>query len=119
MSSLLSGMGFQKPFAPPTTVRSRLRSRPTGPESSPRESLFSQAHLLVGRREVQKGGQPDCGLIEPRADPVKRGWLEDRSVHDALVHQLLDLAEQRLAPLPIALTRLLQEQIVDVRITAV
>src|SRR5438093_5920967 len=38
-----------------------------------------------------------------RGPTVQRGRLEDRRVHDALVHQLLDLVKDRLAPLPVAL----------------
>src|SRR5215471_14670895 len=66
-------------------------------------SLLSQAHLLIRRGEVQELVQADGRLLEPWTDSVQGGGLEDRGVHDAVVHQLLDLIQQRLAPLAIAL----------------
>src|SRR5215470_16944690 len=88
-------------------------------ESSFRISLLSQAHLLVRRGEVEERVQADGRLLEPRTDAVQGCRLEDRCVHDALVHQLLDLVQHGLAPLAIALARLLHEQVVDVRIAAI
>jgi len=40
-------------------------------------------------------------------------------VHDALVHELLDLVEEHFALLPVAFARLLRERVVDLRISAV
>src|SRR5262245_34469612 len=82
-------------------------------------SLLFEAHLLVRRGEVEERVQADGRLLESRTDAVQGCRLEDRSVHDALVHQLLDLVQHGLASLAIALAPLLHEQVVDVRIAAV
>src|SRR5215471_10313851 len=66
-----------------------------------RPSLLSQAHLLVRRGEVEERVQADGRLLEPWADTVQGRRLEDRSVHDALVHQLLDLVQHCLASLAV------------------
>src|SRR6266571_6238024 len=83
-----------------------------------RPSLLLQAHVFPGGREVELRAQADPGLLDAWPDPVQRGRLEDPPVHDALVHQPLDLMQQRLALSAVALLRLLPEQIVDVRIPA-
>src|SRR5436309_9297143 len=78
-----------------------------------------QADVLVGPREVEKGIQPDRRLLDARADAVQARRLEDRRVHHALVHQALDLMQQRLALLAVALLRLLDEEVVEVRMAAI
>src|SRR5881628_1375036 len=80
--------------------------------------LLLQAHVFPGGGEVELRAQADPGLLDPWADAVQRGRLEDPPVHDALVHQPLDLMQQRLALLAVALLRLLPVQLVDVRIPA-
>src|SRR6266498_5822038 len=82
-------------------------------------SLFLEAHVLVRRRKVEQRVQADRRLLDPRPDPVQGGGLEDRGVHDALVHQPLELIQHRLALLAVALLRLLPEQVVDIGIPAV
>src|SRR5262249_44174852 len=77
-----------------------------------------QAHIFPGRCEIELRAQADARLLDPRADPVQRGRLEDSAEHDAVVHQALDLMQERLALLAVALLRLLSEQIVDVRMSA-
>src|SRR5437667_4163633 len=83
-----------------------------------RPSLLLQAHVFPGGREVELRAQADPGLLDARADPVQRGRLEDPPVHDALVHEPLDLVQERLTLLAVALRRLLPEQVVDVGISA-
>src|SRR5437879_886177 len=83
-----------------------------------RGSLLLQAHVLVGRSEVELRVQADGGLLDPRADSVQGGGVEDGAEHDAVVHQALDPMQQRLTLLAVALVRLLLEEIVDVGISA-
>src|SRR5215831_4021068 len=91
-----SGVGsFALAITPSLIIKRRARS------------LLSQPHLLVRRGEVEERVQADGRLLEARTDAVQGRRLEDRRVHDALVHQLLDLVQDGLAPLAIALARLL------------
>src|SRR5262245_2480714 len=80
---------------------------------------FLEADLLVRGRHVEERVEADGGLLDARADAVERRRLEDRRVHDALVDEPLDLVQQRLAALPVALLRLLEEKVVDVGVAAV
>src|SRR5947208_12181386 len=77
-----------------------------------------EAHVLVGRREVELGAQADRGLLHSRTDTMEDGGLEDRAEHDTLVHEALDPVQEGLALLAVALLRLLPEEIVDVGIPA-
>src|SRR5216684_8172179 len=61
-----------------------------------RGSLLLQAHVLVGRSEVELRVQADGGLLDPRADSVQGGGVEDGAEHDAVVHQALDPMQHRL-----------------------
>src|SRR5712692_2120807 len=79
-------------------------------------SLFLQAHVLIGRGEVELRVQADPGLLDPRADSVQGGGVEDRTEHDALVDEALDPVQERLTLLAVALLRLLLEQVVDLGI---
>src|SRR5262249_38923254 len=78
-----------------------------------------QTHVLIWSGKVEKRVQTDSWLFDPWSHPVQGGWFEDRCVHDALMHQPLDLMEQRLPTLAVALTRLLHEQVVEVRVSAI
>src|SRR5206468_6427913 len=77
-----------------------------------------QAHVFPGRREIELRAQADARFFNPGADPVQGGRLEDASVHDAVVHQALDLTQERLALFAVAFLLLLPEQVVDVRMPA-
>jgi len=101
----------------PTTRTTATPTRRASAASSTVSPL--QSHLFVGGREIEQRVQADRGLLDTRTDPVQRRRLEDRGVHDPLVHQPLDLVELCLALLPVALPCLLHEQIVDVRISTV
>src|SRR6267142_3176519 len=79
-------------------------------------SRLLEAHVLVGRGEVELGAQPDRRLLHPRTNTMEDGGLEDRAEHDTLLHEALDLMQQRLALLAVALSRLLLEEVVDVGI---
>src|SRR5207247_1677231 len=59
------------------------------------------------------------GLLHARADPARPDVLEDRPEAHALVEELLDLVQRRLALLPVGLPRLLLVQRVDVGIAAI
>src|SRR5262245_13472463 len=106
------------PLPQPGRVNARS-PRPEGQRVRVRGLRFLQAHVLVWRGEIQERIQADRRFLDPRPDAVQRGRLEDRAVHHALVHQLLDLEEERLALLPIPLLRLLAEEVVDVGIPAI
>jgi hypothetical protein len=73
-----------------------------------------QAHLLVGSRKVEQRVQAHCRFLHPWAHAVQCRWLEDRRLHDPLLHQPLDLVQQRLTVAPVALDRLLPEEVIDV-----
>jgi hypothetical protein len=75
-----------------------------------------QAHVLVGGGEIQQGIEADCGLFDSGPNPVQGRRLEDRRVHDAFVREPLNLMQQHLALLAVALLRLLAEQVVDLGI---
>src|SRR5712692_6451410 len=70
-----------------------------GPRS--RRLWLFQAHVLPRRGEVEERVQADPRLLDPWPDPVQRGRLEKRGVHDALVHQPLDLMQHRLTLLAV------------------
>src|SRR5262245_14647070 len=82
-------------------------------------SRLLQANVLVGRGEIEQRVQADRRLLDAWSHAVQRGGLEDRRVHDPLVHQPLNLMKQCFAPLAVALLRLSAEQVVDVRISAI
>src|SRR5262245_14595931 len=102
----------------------RRPSRGRGPRAETRPYTdvgmlrLLQAHVFPRRCEVELRAQADPGLLDPRADAVQGSRLEDAAVHDALVHQVLDLMQERLALLAVPLLGLLPEQIVDVRVAA-
>src|SRR6185503_19057608 len=97
-----------------TTARARSERRAfTGP---PRSASL-ELEILVRRHERMAGDGGHVG--QPRPDPGQGGLLDDRPEHRALVHELLDLVQQRLATLPVHLAGLVAEQRVDVGIAAV
>src|SRR5690349_15055771 len=101
------------------TARSRDRAGWSWRHLLARSSLgFLQAHVFPGRREVELRAQADARLFDSRADAVQSSRLENAAEHDPLIHQALDLVQERLALFPVALLRLLPEQIVDVGIAA-
>src|SRR6266403_1699996 len=73
--------------------------------------------ILVGRDERMAGDGRH--LRDSRADTGQHRLLHDRREHRALVHELLNLVEQRLASPPVCLDGLVAEEGVDVRIAAV
>src|SRR5262245_5687032 len=75
-------------------------------------SRSSQAHVFIRCCQVELRVKTDRSLLHARPNAVQRSRLEDRAVHDALVHELLDSVQQRLAFWALTLARLLLEQIV-------
>src|SRR2546428_49590 len=73
--------------------------------------------MLVGPGE--RGPGDGWRLRPPGADADQPGLLDARREHRALVHQLLDLVQQRLAALAVDLAGLIAEERVDVRIATV
>src|SRR5437667_320171 len=61
--------------------------------------------------------EPRLGDARPHTDQERR--LEERQVHRLLVHELLDLVQDRLALLSVQLAGLLAEEPVDIGIPAV
>src|SRR5207244_12694669 len=95
------------------------RYRP-GWSQTPREmsALVLQLDVLVDRERVQ--GHPVERVVgHARAHAAQRAVVHDRQEHRAVDRELLDLVEDRLALRDVALLRLLQEELVDVRVAAV
>ena len=78
-----------------------------------------ETHLLIGAGKVEQGVQAHSRFLHARAHAMQRCRLIDRRVHDPLMHQPLDLVQQRFALAPVALPRLLAEELIDIRIAAV
>src|SRR5262245_11746675 len=71
-----------------------IMRRPANPvkvQSSGGRSWLPEPHILVRRREVEQRVQSDGGLLDPWAHPMQGRRLEDRRVHDPVVHESLDL----------------------------
>src|SRR2546425_12463454 len=109
-----SSVAAVPPAGPHTSTVGALARGPPMRLTQFRRSWLLEAHVLVRRGEVEQRVQADPGLLDPWSYPVQRGRLEDRQVHDALVHEPLDLMQQRLTPAAVALLGLLGEQVVDV-----
>src|SRR5215471_10865208 len=73
-----------------------------------------QLDLLVRRREQVPGHQSQPRLGDTRPVAVENGHVVDRREQGALVHELLDAMQDRLAPLSISLDGLFLEQALDV-----
>src|SRR5262249_25933102 len=76
-----------------------------------------EPEVLVGRHEEMTGDGRHLGYAWSDAD--QRRGLDDGREHHSLVHELLDLVEEGLAALPVHLARLVWEECIDVRVTAV
>src|SRR6266571_4767716 len=116
-------MGFVLKSRPKRCACSQSRTAPysrfapcTQATSKGFRSRLLEAHVLVGRGEVELGAQPDRRFLHPRTNTMKDGGLKDRAEHDTLVHEALDPMQQRLALLAVALLRLLLEEVIDVGI---
>src|SRR2546426_12274211 len=86
--------------------------------SRPRR-LRRQLQVLVRGRVGMARDQPKTGLGHAGAMPVEEAQLPDRREHDLVVHELLELEEDRLAALGVQLDRLLAVEALDVRVAAV
>src|SRR2546425_7235370 len=84
-----------------------------------RASPGPEFHVFVGRRERPASDETEARLRHPRTGRVDEAELPDWRVDGLLVHELLDVVEHRLAPLPVELAGLLSEEPVDVGIAAV
>src|SRR5215510_8393649 len=89
----------------------------TLPGRSARPSPTFELQILV-RREVRVSGDRRH-LGQPRPHAAEKRWLHDGREHRALVHELLDLLQQGLAPLLVHLGHLVAEEAVDVGIPAI
>src|SRR5215470_6261095 len=78
-----------------------------------------QGDVLVRRGVGMAGNEPEPGLPDTRAHSVEERELEDWSVHDARLDDLLHLLERRVAPLGVQLGGLLAEEAVEVWVAAV
>src|SRR5204862_60568 len=113
------------PASDSPTARRRSTARPqrsasTPPRSSPRPATLpptssdsaatrsSELQILVGRDERVAGDRRR--LRHPRPHAGQGGLFHDGREHHALVHELLDLVEHRLAPLRIDLAGLVAEE---------
>src|SRR6266498_5841734 len=94
------------------------RSRAGDLLSAPWSWLF-QAHILVGRSKVEQRVQTYPWLLDSWSYPVQCCWLPDGAVHNTLMHEPLDLMQQRLALVAVTLLRLLVEEIINIRIAAI
>src|SRR6516162_1404878 len=88
------------------------------PERSSERALLLDLEVLVGR-EWAHPNICDRVLGDARADPHQGAKVQDRSVHDPVDRQLLDLVQDRLALGVVALGCLLPKQFVDVGIAAI
>src|SRR5262245_28517351 len=75
--------------------------------------------VLVRRRVGVARDQPEPGLADARAHPVQECELPDGRVDDALLRELLDPLQGRLAPLDVRIRGLLAEEAVEIRIVTV
>src|SRR5438876_2004971 len=104
----------------PFLERAQFSGAPPKPNSMSRRRLLRrQLHILVRGRVGVARNQPKAGLGHAGAVSVEEAQLPDRREHDLVVHELLELVEDRLAALGVQLGRLLTEEPLDVRVTAV
>src|SRR5262245_929253 len=83
-------------------------------------SLFGcQRNVLVWRRVGMAGDQAQAGLGDARPDAVDERQLPDRRIDVPLLHELLNLMQDRFALLGVELGRLLFEEGIDIGIVAV
>src|SRR5213594_535150 len=72
-----------------------------------------EPNVLVRRRVRVVGDQGEGWLVNLRPDTPNESVFPDRSEHDAIVEDPLDLMEQRLALLAVELSRLLLKEVFD------
>src|SRR6185436_8458747 len=89
----------------------RRRSRARG---SLRRGL--ELDVLVGRGVREAGDEAEARFGHARPMAVQERGLEERNEQRAVVHGLLELDQDRLAPLLVSLARLLLEESVEVGI---
>src|SRR5262249_24410368 len=75
--------------------------------------------VLVRRRVGVARDQSEPGLADAWAHPVQERELPDGRIDDALLDELLDPLQGRLAPLDVGLRGLLAEEAVEIGIAAV
>src|SRR5947209_8187214 len=78
-----------------------------------------QRYVFVRRSVDETLDQAESRLLDAGPDPADERQLPDRHIHRLFVEQLLHLAQDRSALVPIELNRLLRKQLVDVRVAAV
>src|SRR4029077_409471 len=103
----------------PYAGKSRVMRISVRTSRAARMSVLSQAHVFERRRPRIRVDQHERGLRHPRADSAGPDVLEDRRDPHALVHDLLDLVQERLALLAIGLAGLPLVEVVDVGVAAV
>src|SRR5262245_33426037 len=87
-----------------------LPSRDPLAEVTGQRSVGLEPQLLVRRRRRHVRDEPDGGLGDTRPVRGEAGLLEDRRVHDLLVHQLLDAVKDRLALAAVGFVGLLPDE---------
>src|SRR5262245_64252666 len=110
ISTVISGISSNPGHAPRFVTHD-------GPDA--RSLLSLELQVLVRRRVGVHRDQAKPGLGDARPDAVQPTQLPDGRVHDLVVHELLDLDEDRLALLPVQLGGLLLEESVDIGVAAV
>src|SRR6266508_830162 len=106
--------------SPPQTSTDPVADRRRTTRCQPAGRLFRrQLYILVRGRVGVARNQPEAGLGHAGAVPVEEAQLPDRREHGLVVHELLELVEDRLAALGVQLGRLLAEEAFDVRVTAI
>src|SRR5437867_12735896 len=96
----------------------RTRPPPPSPPWSTGGSVGSESQVFEGRGVVMQRDAAQARLGDARADPVVEAERVERDVYHALVGELLDPMEQRLAPATVQLARLPLAEIVDAAIAA-
>src|SRR5256886_3849227 len=110
---------WRSPRRPSTAAPGSSASDSQAPAPAAARSLRLELHVLVRRRIGVAGDQPQTRLLHPGPVAVDERELPDRDEHRLLVHDLLDLVQQRLALLAIQLGSLILEERIDLRIAAV
>src|SRR5215475_13145050 len=98
-----------------------FRSRRPGADAavSSRAPSFLEPEILVRRRVREERDQAESRFLDAGADAIQEAQLPQRSEHDALVGQSLDLMQQRFTTLGIELAGLLDEEVVHVGVATV
>src|SRR5207244_282856 len=96
------------------TVTARERRKRAGAMAGYYPLLRLELDVLIRRRPGIVGQQAEARLAHARAVAVQERELPDRQVHDLVVHELLNLVEERLALLRVRLAGLLAAETVDI-----